>query len=106
MLPSLIIIVSHILFLYLVRRCIKNSSRLSDSMKDVLLCGVCAFELGCVALEQGVLLEHFGFIIWGLTLVLVVLWQVVGWDEVSPSPLVHIVSWTYLGLFRVGSMLV
>ena len=33
-------------------------------MKDVLLCGICAFELGCVALEQGVLMEDYGMAVW------------------------------------------
>ena len=80
MLSSLSIITSHIVLLHLVsqhkylkemlhyhfqvRKAIKNSSRLSESVKDVLLCGICAFELGCVALEQGVLMEDYGLAIW------------------------------------------
>eukprot|EP00090_Calanus_glacialis_P005441 TRINITY_DN1420_c0_g1_i2.p1 TRINITY_DN1420_c0_g1~~TRINITY_DN1420_c0_g1_i2.p1 ORF type:complete len:264 (-),score=31.60 TRINITY_DN1420_c0_g1_i2:96-887(-) len=106
MLSSLSIITSHIVLLHLVRKAIKNSSRLSESVKDVLLCGICAFELGCVALEQGVLMEDYGLAIWACSLILVVIWQVAGWDGVSPSPLGHILEGSTIGFLRVVVMLV
>lgn len=106
MLSSLSIIISHILLLHLARKALKNSTKVSESVKDVLLCGICAFELGCVALEQGVLMEQYGLAIWAVSLILVVIWQVAGWDGISPSPMGHILEGSTLGFLRVGSMLV
>jgi len=105
MLSSLSIIISHIFVLHMVRKAIRNSTRLSESVKDVLLCGICAFELGCVALEQGVLMEDYGMAVWALSLILVVIWQVAGWDGVSPSPLGHILEGSRIGFLRVVVML-
>ena len=47
-----------------LRKSLKNSAQLSDGAKDVMLSGVCAFELGCCALEQGVLLDQYGLQVW------------------------------------------
>ena len=47
-----------------VRNTVKKSKKLSEFTKDVLVCGLCAFELGCVALEQGVLMEQHGLAVW------------------------------------------
>jgi len=106
MLSSLSIIISHILLLHLVRKTLKKSTRLSEAAKDVLVCGICAFELGCVALEQGVLMEQYGLAIWAVSLILVVIWQVAGWDGVAPSPLGHILEGSTVGLLKVGSMFI
>jgi len=106
MLSSLSIIVSHVFLLHLVRKAIRNSNRLNETVKEVLLSGVCAFELGCVALEQGVLMEDYGLAVWALSLVVVVTWQVAGWDGISPNPLGHILERSKIGLLRVVVMLV
>jgi len=106
MLSSLSIIISHILLLHLVRKALKNSTKVSESTKDVLLCGICAFEMGCVALEQGVLMEDYGMAIWAVSLILVVIWQVAGWDGVAPSALGHILEGSFVGFLRVVSMLI
>jgi len=106
MLSSLSIIISHVLLLHLVRKAIRNSNRLNENVKEVLLSGVCAFELGCVALEQGVLMEDYGLAVWALSLVIVVTWQVAGWDGISPNPLGHILERSKIGLLRVVVMLV
>jgi len=106
MLSSLSIILSHVVLLHLVRRAVRNSTKLGDSLKDVLLCGICAFELGCVCLEQGVLMEQYGMFIWAVSLVLVVVWQVAGWEGISPSPLVHILERSKIGAARVVIMLI
>ena len=47
-----------------MRNTVKKSKKLSEFTKDVLVCGLCAFELGCVALEQGVLMEQYGLAVW------------------------------------------
>ena len=41
-----------------------------------------------------------------VSLILVVIWQVAGWDGVAPSPLGHILEGSTVGLLRVGSMFV
>ena len=41
-----------------------------------------------------------------VSLILVVTWQVAGWDGVAPSPLGHILEGSTVGLLRVGSMFV
>ena len=41
-----------------------------------------------------------------MSLILVVMWQVAGWDGVAPSPLGHILEGSAVGLLRVGSMFV
>jgi len=106
MLSSVSIILSHVLLLNLVRKAIHRSSRLPDQTKPVLLSGICAFELGCVCLEQGVLLDHYGTIVWAVSLVLVVTWQIVGWEGVSPNPLPHLLARNAQGLLCVVAMLV
>jgi len=106
MLSSLSIIVTHILLIHLVRNTVKKSKKLSEFTKDVLVCGLCAFELGCVALEQGVLMEQYGLAVWAVSLILVVTWQVAGWDGVSPSPTCYFLEGSTLGFSRVVAMLV
>jgi len=106
MLSSLSIIVTHILLIHLVRNTVKKSKKLSEFTKDVLVCGLCAFELGCVALEQGVLMEQHGLAVWAVSLILVVTWQVAGWDGVSPSPSCYFLEGSPLGFSRVVAMLV
>jgi hypothetical protein len=105
MLSSLSIIISHVFLLHMIRKAVRNSNRLSECVKDVLLSGICAFELGCVALEQGVLMEDYGLAVWALSLVLVVTWQVAGWDGVSPNPTPHILERSKIGMLRVVVML-
>jgi len=105
MLSSLTIILSHIVFLHLVRRGIHRTPLLADNIKSIVLSGVCAFELGCVSLEQGVILEHYGYFFWAVSLVLVVAWQVVGWEGVSPNALPHILERNYVGALRTLAML-
>ena len=105
MLSSVAIILVLVYLLHSARRAIKNSSLVSDGVKDLLLCGLCALELGCVSLEQGVLMETAGFQVWSLSLLLVVIWQVAGWDGLSPNALPHIVEGTEQSLMRVPAML-
>jgi len=105
MLSSLSVILSHIVLLHMVRKAVKNSSRLGDSAKGVLISGICAFELGCVCLEQGVLLQHYGILTWAVSLLLFVIWQVSGWEGVSANPLGHIMEGSMLGAARVLFML-
>ena len=38
--------------------------KLTHSLQDFLLAGLSSYELGCLALEQGVLMERAGFAIW------------------------------------------
>lgn len=106
MLSSLSIILSHIVFLHLIRRAFRRSNKIPDGVKSVLLSGICSFELGCVGLEQGVLLDHYGMAVWSLSLVLVVIWQIIGWEGISPNPLPHLLDRTTKGLLSVVSMLV
>jgi len=105
MIPSILIILAHVFVLHLLRKAVRNSSKINDSLKEVLLSGICAFELGCVALEQGVLMEQAGFSVWALSLLLVVVWQVLGWDGVSPSPLPYILERSGQGLASALVML-
>jgi len=106
MLSSLTIIISHILFLHLLRKSIHKTSLLSEPVKSILLAGVCAFELGCVCLEQGVLLDHYGYFFWAVSLVLVVAWQVVGWQGVSPNALPYILERSLVGALQTLAMLI
>ena len=105
MLPSVSIILVLIYLLHTARKAIKNSSVVSQPLKDLLLCGLCALELGSVSLEQGVLLETQGFLVWSVSLVLVVTWQIAGWDGLSPNALPHILEGSGQSLKRVPVML-
>lgn len=106
MLPSVAIILAHAFILHMIRKTIRSSTSISDTTKEVLQAGVCAFELGCVCLEQGVLMERGGMGVWALSLFLVVVWQVVGWEGNSPSPIPHMLKGSGLGLFSTLLMLV
>jgi len=105
MLSSITIILSHIIFLHLLRKSIHKTSLLSEPVKSILLAGICAFELGCVCLEQGVLLEHYGYFLWAVSLVLVVAWQVVGWQGVSPNALPYMLERSAVGAIQTVVML-
>jgi len=105
MLSSLAIILAHIIFLHLVRRAIRRTPLLPDNLKAIVLSGICAFELGCVSLEQGVLLEHYGYFVWAVSLVLVVTWQVVGWEGISPNALPYMLEKNSIGALRTLTML-
>ena len=52
--------------------------------------------VGCFALD----------VFKAVSLILVVIWQVAGWDGVAPSPLGHILEGSTVGLLRVGSMFI
>ena len=106
MLSSVSIILVLIYLLHTARKVVKNSSAIGEPLKDLLLCGLCALELGSVSLEQGVLMETQGFLVWSISLVLVVTWQIAGWDGLSPNALPHIVEWSGQSLRRVPAMLV
>ena len=105
MLSSVTIILVLIYLLHNARKAVKNSSAVSEPVKDLVLSSLCALELGCVSLEQGVLLESQGFLVWSLSLVLVVTWQVAGWDGLSPNALAHILEGSGRSLQRVPAML-
>jgi len=105
MLSSVTIILVLIYLLHNARKAVKNSSVVSEPVKDLLLSCLCALELGCVSLEQGVLLESQGFLVWSLSLVLVVTWQISGWDGLSPNALPHILEGSGQSLKRVPAML-
>jgi len=106
MLSSVSIILVLIYLLHSARKVVKNSSAIGEPLKDLLLCGLCALELGSVSLEQGVLMETQGFLVWSISLVLVVTWQIAGWDGLSPNALPHIVEGSGQSLRRVPAMLV
>lgn len=89
MLPSIAIIVGHAFAFHLVRKALAATG-LSDTYKDFLLAGLSSYELGCLALEQGVLMERAGFAIWAVSLFLVVVWQVV--NSLSPNPISHLLK--------------
>lgn len=57
MLSSIAIILGFSILFQFLRRLLKNSHQLSEGLKDVLIWGLCSLELGCVAQEQGVLME-------------------------------------------------
>jgi len=105
MLSSVTIILLIIYLLHNARKAVKNSSLVSESVKDLVLSSLCALELGCVSLEQGVLLETQGFLVWCISLILVVTWQIAGWDGLSPNALAHIVEGTGQSFQRVPAML-
>lgn len=105
MLSSVAIILVLIYLLHSARKAIKNCSVVSEALKDLLLCSLCALELGCVSLEQGVLMETQGLLVWSLSLLLVVVWQIAGWDGLSPNALPHIVEGSGQSLKRVPAML-
>jgi len=98
MIPSILIIVSHIFVLHLIRQSLRSSSSLSDSTKDFLIAGLGAFELGCTALEQGVLMERAGLAIWAVSLFLVVVWHILGWGGHSPNAIPHMLKGSGHGL--------
>ena len=103
MLSSVTIILLLIYLLHNARKAVKNSSVVSEPVKDIVLSSLCALELGCVSLEQGVLLESEGFAVWCVSLVLVVTWQIAG--GLSPNALAHIVEGSGQSLKRVPAML-
>lgn len=95
MLPSIAIIVGHAFAFHLVRKALRSTG-LSDTHKDFLLAGLSSYELGCLALEQGVLMERAGFAIWAASLFLVVVWQVV--NCLSPNPISHLLKGSGQGI--------
>jgi len=101
---SLGIIISHVILIYMIRR--KLDKTVDDgSVKDILLDGLFAFELGCLAQEQGIILQNYGILPWSFCLFCVVVWQVVAWPDRSSSPVPHILTFKVWGFFRTGIML-
>jgi len=105
MIQSILIILAHIIFLHLIRKAVRSTSLFSESTKTYILAGLCAFELGCVCLEQGVLMETAGMGVWALSLFLVVIWHVVGMDGHSPNALNYMLKGSGQGLLCVLVML-
>jgi len=101
---SLSIIISHVTIIYLIRK--QLDKRLPDGhLKDIILDGLFAFELGCLAQEQGIILQFYGVMAWSLSLFCVVCWQVVAWPEKSASPVPHILTFKIWGWVRTLIML-
>ena len=50
--------------------------------------------------------QEGGMLVWALSLVLVVTWQIAAWDGLSPNALGNIVQMSRLSLSRVPAMLV
>jgi len=105
MLSSIAIILGFSILFQFLRRLLKNSHQLSEGLKDVLIWGLCSLELGCVAQEQGVLMEEAGLLVWAVSLVAVVTWQISAWEGLSPNALGNIVTMSRPGLLRVPAML-
>jgi len=105
MLSSIAIILGFSALFQVLRRHLKSSNKLGEGVKDVLIWGLCSLELGCVAQEQGVLMEEAGLMVWAVSLVLVVTWQISAWEGLSPNALGNIVTMTRPGLMRVPAML-
>jgi len=105
MIHSILIILAHIVFLHLIRRAVTRSSWLSEDVKVYLHAGLCAFELGCVCLEQGVLMQTAGLGVWALSLFLVVVWQIIGLEGQSPNSIPHMLEGSGRGLLCVLIML-
>jgi len=107
MLPSIAIIAAHAILLHMVRQAVRSATSIGDSSKDFFLAGLAAFELGCCALEQGVLMERAGFAVWATSLFLVVVWQVS--NGVTPNALGHLLKGSGQGiactLFMLGCSL-
>ena len=57
MLSSIGLILVFTFLFQVARQRLKTSSKFSEDTKDMLTWGLCSLELGCVALEQGVLME-------------------------------------------------
>lgn len=88
---SLAIIFSHILLLHYVRKAIKR--HLSEGfVQKLILESLCAYEQGCVAQEQGVILENYGIGAWAISLTFFVSWILLGWDGVSPNPVPYVLE--------------
>jgi len=105
MIHSILIILAHIIFLHMIRKAVKSTSWLSESTKIYIHAGLCAFELGCVCLEQGVLMETAGMGVWALSLFLVVMWHVIGLDGHSPNSLNYMLEGSGQGMLCVLIML-
>merc|ERR1712180_491212 len=87
-----LIILAHIIFLHMIRKAVSRSSWLGENIKVYIHAGLCAFELGCVCLEQGVLMQTAGMGVWAFSLFLVVIWHIIGLEDKSPNPLPHMLE--------------
>jgi len=105
MLLSVSIILLHVFIIYLVRKQLKQRLK-TGSLHDLILDGLFAFELGCLAQEQGVILQYYGLVPWACCLFCVVVWQVVYWEGLSSSPIPHLLKFNTLGLARTLVMLI
>ena len=56
-------------------------------------------------MEQGVLMKECGILVWAVSLVLVVTWQISTWEGLSPNVLGSIVEMSAGSLARVPAML-
>jgi len=95
----------HVFCIYQLRLQIKQWMG-KGGLKNLLLDGLFAFELGCVAQEQGIILQYYGLLPWGLCLFCVVVWQVVAWPGRSASPIPYLLTFSLFGLLRSCVMLV
>jgi len=105
MLSSVAIILFFAFFLQRVRKAILQSNSINDGLKNTLVWGLCSLELGCVSMEQGVLMKECGILVWAVSLVLVVTWQISTWEGLSPNVLGSIVEMSAGSLARVPAML-
>jgi len=105
MIHSILIILAHIIFLHMIRKAVTRSSWLGENIKVYIHAGLCAFELGCVCLEQGVLMQTAGLGVWAFSLFLVVIWHIIGLEDKSPNPLPHMLEGSGQGLICVLIML-
>jgi len=86
---SLSIIAAHMVLLHIIRKSVRIHLK-QGFVQDVVHDGLCAYELGCVAQEQGVILENYGIYTWAFCLFLFVVYQFLFWGGVSASPVGHL----------------
>eukprot|EP00088_Acartia_fossae_P030417 TRINITY_DN31400_c0_g1_i10.p1 TRINITY_DN31400_c0_g1~~TRINITY_DN31400_c0_g1_i10.p1 ORF type:complete len:264 (+),score=6.66 TRINITY_DN31400_c0_g1_i10:30-821(+) len=101
---SLSIIILHVLIIYWIRSRLKTLIK-NEDYYDVLLDGLFAFELGCLAQEQGIILQYYGITSWSICLFCVVVWQTVGWPGYSASPIPNLLTLSVWGVLKTGFML-
>jgi len=88
---SLAIILSHILLLHYLRKAAKRNLK-NGFLEKVVVEALCAYEQGCVAQEQGVILENYGLAAWAICLACFVMWILLGWEGVSPNPVPYLLE--------------
>jgi len=101
---SVTIIILHVSLIYWVRQKLKRIVK-NEDFYDFILDGLFAFELGCLAQEQGVILQYYGVFTWSCCLFTVVLWQIIGWPGYSASPIPNLLTFSFWGVVKTGFML-